>query len=76
MKIIILSIIICSAVYEQCKPPFEKNVSFNNWAECMRAGTQDTLALYNIMGDDYINTNRVYIKFRCREKIIEQDKET
>ena len=33
----------------------------------MYAGTNDTLILYNTMGDDYINTNKVYIKFACAE---------
>ena len=76
MKIIILSLIICSALYDECKPPYDKNMTFNNWADCMRAGTHDTLTLYNIMGDDYINTNRIYIKFRCREKIVEREENT
>ena len=76
MKIIILSIIICSALYDQCQVPYDKNVTFNNWADCMRAGTEDTLTLYNIMGDDYINTNKGYIKFSCREKLIEPEEQT
>ena len=76
MKIIILSIIICSALYDQCQVPYDKNGTFNNWADCMRAGTDDTLTLYNIMGDDYINTNKVYIKFSCREKMIDSEEQT
>ena len=76
MKIIILSIIICSALYDQCQVPYDKNVTFNNWADCMRAGTHDTLTLYNIMGDDYININKVFIKFSCREKRIEPEENT
>jgi hypothetical protein len=67
MKIITLSIIICSALYGNCQQPYTKNVEFKNWAECMYAGTNDTLILYNTMGDDYINTNKIYIKFACSE---------
>tara|TARA_R100000781_G_scaffold99593_1_gene63197 strand:+ start:443 stop:673 length:231 start_codon:yes stop_codon:yes gene_type:complete len=67
MKIITLSIIICSALYGNCQQPYTKDVEFKNWAECMYAGTNDTLILYNTMGDDYINTNKVYIKFACAE---------
>ena len=70
MKIIILSLIICSALYDECKQSYDKNIPFNNWADCMRAGSHDTLTLYNVMGDDYINTNKIYIKFMCREKMI------
>ena len=67
MKIITLSIIICSALYGNCQQPFTKNVEFSNWAECMYAGTNDTLTLYNVMGDEYINHNKIFIKFACAE---------
>tara|TARA_Y100001951_G_scaffold90136_1_gene83074 strand:- start:365 stop:595 length:231 start_codon:yes stop_codon:yes gene_type:complete len=76
MKIIVLSIIICSALFDQCEVPYEKNVTFNNWADCMRAGTHDTLTLYNVMGDEYINTNKIFIKFSCREKMIKPEEQT
>jgi hypothetical protein len=74
MKIIILSIIICSALHENCQPPYTKNIEFNTWAECMYAGTNDTLTLYNVMGEDYINKHKVFIKFTCAEKLKETEK--
>ena len=74
MKIIILSIIICSALHENCQPPYTKNIEFKNWSECMYAGTNDTLTLYNVMGEDYINEHKVFIKFTCAEKIKEEEK--
>jgi|TARA_R100001530_G_scaffold7258_1_gene8036 hypothetical protein len=40
----------------------------------MYAGTQDTLTLYQIMGDEYINEHRVFIKFQCAEHIKEEEK--
>ena len=67
MKIIILSVIICSALHGNCQEPYTKNVEFKTWAECMYSGTNDTLALYNVMGDDYINQNKIFIKFACAE---------
>ena len=76
MKIIILSIIICSALYDECQIPYDKNTSFHNWADCMRAGTNDTLTLYNVMGDEYINTNKIFIKFSCREKRVKPGEKT
>ena len=76
MKIIILSVIISSALYGECKPPYDKNTPFNTWADCMREGTHATLTLYNVMGDDYINTNKIYIKFMCREKMVEPEEKT
>ena len=42
----------------------------------MRAGSNDTLTLYNVMGDDYINTNKIFIKFSCREKIVKPGEKT
>ena len=74
MKIIVLSIIICSALHGNCQPPYTKNVEFNTWAEWMYAGTTDTLTLYDIMGDQYINEHKVFIKFTCAEKMKEEEK--
>ncbi len=73
MKIITLSIIICSALYGNCQQPYTKNIEFNSWAECMYAGTNDTLTLYNVMGEEYINTNKIYVKFLCQEKLKEDE---
>ena len=67
MKIITLTIIICSALYGNCQQPYTKNIEFNSWAECMYAGTNDTSTLYNVMGEEYINTNKIFIKFACAE---------
>ena len=67
MKIITLTIIICSALYGNCQQPYTKNIEFNSWAECMYAGTNDTLTLYNVMGEEYNNTNKIFIKFACAE---------
>ena len=67
MKTIILSVIICSALHGNCKAPYTKNVEYKTWSECMWAGTNDTLTLYQMMGDEYINTNKIFIKFHCKE---------
>jgi len=67
MKIITLTVIICSALYGNCQSPFTKNVEFNSWAECMYAGTNDTMTLYNTMGEKFINDNKIFIKFACIE---------
>ena len=73
MKIITLTIIICSALYGNCQEPYTKNVEFNTWSECMWAGTNDTLTLYQVMGDDYINTNKIFIKFACIESVKKEE---
>ena len=68
MKIIVLSVIICSALYGTCKEPYVKNIEYHSWADCMYAGTNDTLTLYNVMGPDYINENKIFVKFQCAEQ--------
>ena len=73
MKIIVLSIIICSALHGNCQTPYTKNVEFKTWSECMYAGTNDTLTLYNVMGEDYINEHKVFIKFTCAEQIKKEE---
>ena len=66
--------LICSALHGNCQPPYTKNVEYNTWAECMWAGTNDTLTLYQVMGDEYINQHKVFIKFMCVEQIKEEEK--
>ncbi len=73
MKIITLTIIICSALYGNCQEPYTKDVEFKTWSECMWAGTNDTLTLYQVMGDDYINTNKIFIKFACVESVKKEE---
>ena len=74
MKIITLSIIICPALYGNCQQPYTKNVEFKTWAECMYAGTNDTLTLYNLMGEEYINLNKIFVKFMCAEQLKKEEK--
>ena len=73
MKIITLTIIICSALYGNCQQPYTKNIEYKTWADCMYAGTNDTLTLYNVMGPAYINENKIFVKFACAE--VEKEEE-
>tara|TARA_R110002110_G_scaffold265326_1_gene481282 strand:- start:636 stop:872 length:237 start_codon:yes stop_codon:yes gene_type:complete len=71
MKIVVLSMIICSALHGNCQIPYEKSEHYTNWADCMRQGYIDSLQVLNLMGDQYINENKVFIKFACAERIKE-----
>ena len=73
MKIIVLSVIICSALYGNCQEPYTKNIEYKTWAECMWAGTNDTLTLYQVMGEEYINANKIFVKFQCKEVINKEE---
>ena len=63
----ILSLVICSAVAIECQPSFKNKEIFEDWSSCMYQGYNDSIQLLNIMGDDYINKNLIFIKFACRE---------
>ena len=58
---------IWSSLHGNCQPTYTKNVEYNTWAEWMWAGTNDTLTLYNVMGEEYINQHKVFVKFQCKE---------
>jgi hypothetical protein len=40
----------------------------------MRQGYSDSLIAMDIMGVDYVNKNQMYIKFACKEMVIENNK--
>ena len=64
---IILVLVICSAVSGLCDKGWEKNATFPDWDSCMRQGYVDSLQVLDIMGTDYVNANKSFIKFYCRE---------
>ena len=57
---------ICSGLYGNCMPE-QTFLEHATWSECSRQGTINTLATIDMLGDDYINTNKLYVKFTCRE---------
>ena len=75
MKIVVLSMIICSTLYGNCQIPYEKSEHYTNWADCMRQGYIDSLQVLDLMGNQYINENKVFIKFVCAERIKEDQPE-
>jgi len=64
---IILVLVICSAVSGLCDKGWEKNATFPDWDSCMRQGYVDSLQVLDIMGTDYVNANKSFIKFYCKE---------
>ena len=65
---IILVLIICSAVSGECDRGWEKqNINFSDWDSCMRQGYVESLGVMDLMGADYINKNKTYIKFYCKK---------
>ena len=64
---IVLSLIICSALAGACKPPFDHKDLVEDWSSCMYQGYNNSLQLLSVMGDTYINHNKIFIKFICHE---------
>ena len=64
---IVLSIIICSAIAGECQPSFQHKNLFEDWSSCMYQGSNDSLSSLGVMGDEYINQNKIFIKFSCKE---------
>ena len=62
---IVLSLIICSALAGECKVPFNHKNLFEDWSSCMYQGYRDSIQLMDLMSDDYINENLIFIKFAC-----------
>ena len=67
MKIVLI-VVICSALNGLCDKGWEKqNMDFLDWDSCMRQGYIDSLQIMDLMGTDYVNKNKTYIKFFCKE---------
>ena len=61
----LLVIQICSALHGDCLP--KQNVDiYSSWYGCAKAGTYETIALMNMIGEDLINNNKIFISFSCR----------
>jgi len=65
---IILTMIVCSAVYQSCLEPMERPARYATWAECMRGGYEDSLKIMRQLGDAQLNSYQTYIKFVCSNR--------
>ena len=57
---------ICSGLYGNCMPE-QIMLEHDTWSECSRQDTMNTLATIDMLGDDQMNANRLYVKFYCRQ---------
>ena len=71
---IILTMIVCSAVSSSCLEPMERPTKYVTWADCMRAGYEDSLEIMQQLGDAQLNGYQTYIKFVCSEKPVVKPK--
>ena len=66
----ILSIIVCSSVYQSCLPPHSMPDLYNSHYECMIAGYNESIKKAEEMGPEEINKYGTLIKFMCIDEDI------
>jgi len=66
--------IVCSSIYQACLEPMERSGRYATWADCMRAGYQDSLVIMRQLGDAQLNSYQTYIKFVCSTRTVVQPK--
>ena len=65
---ILMSLIICSSVYNTCLPPYEWPEKFNSHYECMIEGYEESIRKAKEIGPEDINEYGTIIKFFCYEE--------
>ena len=66
--------IVCSALGGKCLEPMQRMNRYDTWADCMRAGYEDSLEIMQQLGDAQLNSYQTYIKFVCSEMPIVKPK--
>ena len=57
---------ICSAMDSTCLPEQPVDV-YDSWFKCAQQGTMHTMATLDLIGEDLINQNKLYVVFICKE---------
>ena len=66
----VLTMIMCTSVYNQCLPPFPMAELYNSHYECMMAGYNESIKKAKEIGPEEINEYRTVIKFYCTQEEI------
>ena len=61
----LLSMIICTSVYQQCLPPHTMPQYYHSHYECMMAGYHESIKKTKEIGREEINKYGTIIKFFC-----------
>jgi len=64
----VLSMIMCTSVYNQCLPPIPLQELYNSHYECMIAGYNESIKKVEEIGPEEINKYGTIIKFFCIEE--------
>jgi len=66
----ILTISICSMVFQDCSPPVQHPVIFDTWESCVKTAIFEVTNVINMLDKDMMNTNQLGPAFKCR--VLEQ----
>jgi hypothetical protein len=67
----VLSMIMCSSVFNSCLPPYHMPNLYNSHYECMIAGYEESIKKAKEIGPEEVNIVGTIIKFMCiDEKLI------
>ena len=61
----ILIMKICSALHGDCMPEYNAG-EHNTWFDCAANGTLMTANALSEMGPDLVNSNKIYVTFKCK----------
>ena len=64
----VLSMIICTSVYNMCLPPVPLPERYNSHYECMIAGYEESMKKAKEIGAEEINKYGTIIKFYCMQE--------
>jgi hypothetical protein len=64
----LLSMIICSSVYQQCLPPHQLPEVYPTHYECLMAGYEESIKKAKEIGSADINKYGTIIKFYCQRQ--------
>jgi len=68
-----LILVMCSGIHTVCLPPLDTQLIFNDWHSCALKGYEESLELMKGSEAEHINEGKLFVKFYCLEKIIEED---
>ena len=66
----VLSMIMCTSVYNQCLPPIPLSEVYDSHYECLLAGYNESIKKTKEIGPEEINKYGTIIKFYCTQEEI------
>ena len=63
----ILTISICSVAFQDCSPPVQHDVIFDNFDTCVKTALYEMTNIHNMLNTDMINQNLLGPQFKCMQ---------